>query len=64
MNDHMIQTCMLSIHNNLSAGTQNVTGVYIIIMLAYKHLLTMHLHGRAAVRYVPNNTQEQQKLFI
>ena len=27
--------CMLSIHNNLSAGTQNVTGAYIIIMLVY-----------------------------
>ena len=26
---------MLSIHNNLSAGAQNVTGTYIIIMLVY-----------------------------
>ena len=40
---------MLSIHNNLSAGAQNVTGAYVIIMLVYKRLLTMHLHGKAAV---------------
>ena len=37
-----------SIHNNLSAGTQNVTGTY-IIMLVYRRLLTMRLHGKAAV---------------
>ena len=29
---------MLSIHNNLSAGAQNVTGAYVIIMLVYKAL--------------------------
>ena len=40
---------MLSIHNNLSAGTQNVTGAYVIIMPIYRHLLTMRLHGKAAV---------------
>ena len=41
---------MLSIHNNLSAGTQNVTGTYIIIiMLVYRRMLTMRLHGKAAV---------------
>ena len=40
---------MLSIHNNLSAGAQNVTGAYVIIMLVYRHLLTMRLHGKAAV---------------
>ena len=34
---------MLSIHNNLSAGAQNVTGAYV------RRLLTMHLHGKAAV---------------
>ena len=58
---------MLSIHN-LSAGTQNVTGAYVIIMLVYRHLpnnyvccayliimfvyrllLTMRLHGKAAM---------------
>ena len=36
---------MQSIHNNLSAGAQNVTGAYVIIMLVYRHLLTMRLHG-------------------
>ena len=40
---------MLSIHNNLSAGAQNVTGAYIIITLVYKRLLTMCLGGKAAV---------------
>ena len=41
---------MLSIHNNLSAGAQNVTGAYyVIIMLVYRHLLTTHLHDKAAV---------------
>ena len=48
---------MPSIHN-LSAGAQNVTGTYIIIMLVYRRLLTMlvyrrllttRLHGKAAV---------------
>ena len=32
-----------SIHNNLSAGAQNV------IMLVYRHLLTTRLHGKADV---------------
>ena len=40
---------MLSIHNNLSAGTQNVTGAYIIIILVYRRLLTTSLHDKAAV---------------
>ena len=40
---------MLRIHNNLSAGAQNVTGAYVIIMLVYRRLLTMRLHGKAAV---------------
>ena len=40
---------MLSIHNNLSAGAQNVTGAYVIIMLVYRRLLTTRLHGKAAV---------------
>ena len=42
---------MLSIHNNLSAGAQNVTaatGAY-VIMLVYRRLLTTRLHGKAAV---------------
>ena len=46
---------MLSIHNNLSAGTQNVIGAYIIIML-----VTTRLHGKAAA----NNARKQQKLFV
>ena len=40
---------MLSIQNNLSAGAQNITGTYAIIMLVYRHLLITHLHGKAAV---------------
>ena len=40
---------MLSIHNNLSAGAQNDTGAYVIIMFVYRRLLTMRLHGKAAV---------------
>ena len=40
---------MLSIYNKLSAGTQNVTGAYVIIMLVYRRLLTTQLHGKAAV---------------
>ena len=40
---------MLSIHNNLSAGAQNVTGAYVIITLVYRHLLTTRLGGKAAV---------------
>ena len=40
---------MLSIHNKLSAGAQNVTGAYVLIMLVYMRLLTMRLHGKAAV---------------
>ena len=39
---------MLSIHDNLLAGAQNVTGAYVIIMLVYRHLTTC-LHGKAAV---------------
>ena len=37
---HNLYTYVLSIHNNLSAGAQNVTGAY---------LLTTRLHGKAAV---------------
>ena len=40
---------MLSIHNNLLAGAQNVTGAYVIIMLVYRRLLTICLHDKAAV---------------
>ena len=37
-----------SIHINLSAGTQNITGAY-IIMLVCRRLLTTRLPGKAAV---------------
>ena len=40
---------MLSIHNSLSAGAQNFTGAYVIIMLVYRRLLTMRLYGKVAV---------------
>ena len=51
---------MLSIHNNLSAGAQNVTGAYVIIMLVYRRMLTMRLHGKAAC-VIANNAR---KLFV
>ena len=40
---------MLSIHKNLSADAQNITGAYVIIMLVYRRLLATRLHGKAAV---------------
>ena len=40
---------MLSININLSAGAQNTTGAYIIIMHVCICLLTMGLPGKAAV---------------
>ena len=40
---------MLSIHNNVLAGAQNVTGAYVIIVLVYRRLLTTRLHGKTAV---------------
>ena len=48
----IILVCLLfihaCIHNNLSAGAQNVTGAY-VIMLVYRRLLTTRLHGKAAM---------------
>ena len=48
----IILVCLLfvhaSIHNNISAGAQNITGAY-VIMLVYRRLLTTCLHGKAAV---------------
>ena len=41
---------MLSIHNNLSAGAQNVTGAYVIIMLVYRHLLMLEKTARLFVQ--------------
>ena len=42
------QSINQSIHINLSAGAQNFTGAY-IIMLVCRRLLTTRLHGKAAV---------------
>ena len=42
------QSINQSIHINLSAGPQNITGAY-IIMLVCRRLLTTRLHGKAAV---------------
>ena len=47
------QSINQSIHINLSAGAQNITGAY-IIMLVCRRLLTMRLHGKAAV-VIANN---------
>ena len=54
---------MLSIHNNLLAGAQNVTGAYVIIMLVYRRLLTTRVHGKATVR-LQITLEKQQKLFV
>ena len=52
---------MLSIHNNLSAGSQNVTGAYVIIMLVYRRLLTKRLQSSCVIT---NNARKTQKLFV
>ena len=49
---------MLSIHNNLSAGAQNVTGAYVIIMLV-NNALTWQ-----SSCVIANNAQKTQKLFV
>ena len=51
---------MLSIHNNLSAGAQNVTGAYILIMLVYRCLLTT----RTYMAKQQITLEKQQKLFV
>ena len=38
-----------SIHINLLAGAQNITGAYVIIMLVCRRLLTTHLPRKTAV---------------
>ena len=43
------QSINQSIHINLSAGAQNITGAYVIIILVCRRLLTTHLPGIAAV---------------
>ena len=52
---------MLSIHNNLSAGAQNVTGAYVIIMLAYRRLLTTRLHAWQSSCVIANNARKTAK---
>ena len=45
-------TVLLIITNqsiNLSAGDQNITGAYVIIMLVCRRLLTTYLPGKATV---------------
>ena len=56
---------MLSIHNNLSAGAQNVTDTYVIIMLVYKFTSTCYqaLTWESSC-VIANNAQKHQKLFV
>ena len=56
---------MLSIHINLSAGAQNITGTHVIILLVCRHLLTMHLPGKAAMLYQKKTAKAIcPKLFV
>ena len=48
---------MLSIHNNLSAGTQKVTGAYI-------HALVNNTLTWLSSCVIANKAQKQQKLFV
>ena len=50
---------MLSIHNNLSAGAQNVTGSYACLQVLANNALTWQ-----SSYVIANNTQKQQKLFV
>ena len=51
---------MLSIHNNLSAGAQNITGAYIIIMFVYRQLVNNMLTWQSSC-VIANNTQKTAK---
>ena len=53
----------LSIHNNLSTGAENVIGAYVIIMLVYRRLLTIHLHGKSNY-VIPDISRKTAKLFV
>ena len=64
---------MLSIHNNLSAGAQNVTGAYVIIMIVYTRLCNNYACLQALVSnaltwqsscVIANNARKTQKLFV
>ena len=48
-----------SIHINLSAGAQNITGANVIIMFVCRRLLTMRLPGKSKI-----TLEKQQKLFV
>ena len=50
---------MLSIHNNLSADSQNVTGAYVTIMLVYRCLFT-----GACLQVLVNNTLTWQSSCV
>ena len=52
---------MLSIHNNLSAGTQNVTGAYVIIMLVYRHMCMLTAFTWQSSCVIANNAQKTAK---
>ena len=54
---------MLSIHNNLSAGAQNVTGAYVIIILVLQTLVNNALIWQSSC-VIANNTRKTQKLFV
>ena len=47
-NPYLLFKFLIFYHSSLT-GAQNVTGAYVIIMLVYRRLLTMHLHGKATV---------------
>ena len=49
---------MLSIHNKLSAGAQNVTGAYVITMLVNNPLTWQ------SSCMIANNARRTQKLFV
>ena len=53
---------MLSIHNNLSAGAQNVKGAYIIIVFVNRRLLTALTWQSSCV--IANNAQKTPTLLI
>ena len=52
------------IHNNLSAGVQNVTGAYVIIMLVYRRLLTTYLPTWQCSCVIANNARNTARLFV
>ena len=58
---------MLSIHNNLSAGAQNVTDAYVIITLVYRRLLTTRLVAKQlcdSKLYLKNSKSYLSKAII